>query len=78
MSKTDINKIIVVIFISIINSVGAFIIPHLLGIANIVIVDTFTIIYGKITWEVVIFLSLSFIEVLIYEMISKKVEIKPI
>ena len=63
MSK--IKEIFVVIIVAIINIIIAFSLTNLLGISNIVLFRTYTAMSGDITWEVIIFLTLSLIESII-------------
>jgi len=67
MSKTEIKEIVGVIIFAVLNTIIAFFITNLLGISNTVILRTFSVTLGDITWEVVIFMALSLIEALIYE-----------
>lgn len=67
MSKTEIKEVIVAFIFAILNTIVAFYITNLLGISNTIILRTFSVTYGDITWEVVIFMGLSLIEALIYE-----------
>jgi len=69
MSK--VKEIFVVIIVAIINIIIAFSITNLLGISNIVLFRTYTAMSGDITWEVIIFLTLSLIEAIIYEIYKK-------
>ena len=69
MSK--IKEIFVVIIVAIINIIIAFSLTNLLGISNIVLFRTYTAMSGDITWEVIIFLTLSLIESIIYEIYKK-------
>ena len=67
MSKDKIKEVIGIIIFSIINISIAYLITTNLGIANTVVVRTFSALYSEITWEVIIFLGLSLIESIIYE-----------
>lgn len=67
MSKTEIKEVVGAIIFAILNTSIAFYITNLLGIYNTVILRTFSVTFGDITWEVVIFMGLSLIEALIYE-----------
>lgn len=69
MSK--VKEIFVVIIVAIINIIIAFSITNLLGISNIVLFRTYTAMSGDITWEVIIFLILSLIEAIIYDIYKK-------
>lgn len=62
MSKLELKELIIIMILSLINIIIAFKITNLLGITNIIIIRTFSVMYGNITWEVVIFLGLLFIE----------------
>lgn len=66
MSKTEFKELVKIVLFSVINLVISFSITNFFGISNIVIHRSFTALYGDITWEVVIFLFLSLIEVLVY------------
>lgn len=67
MSKKDIKEIIGVIICGILNTIIAVYITTALGIYNTIILRTFSVLYGDVTWEVVIFMGLSLIEVCIYQ-----------
>jgi hypothetical protein len=67
MSKDEIKEIIGVIIFAVINTLIAYLITINLGIANTVVIRTFSALYSEITWEVIIFLGLSLIEAIIYE-----------
>lgn len=67
MSKSDLKEVIGVVIFGIINTIIACAITNFLGIYNTIILKTFSVIYGDITWEVVIFMVLSFIEAILYE-----------
>lgn len=67
MSKDKIKELIGVIIFAIINISVAYLITVNLGIANTVVIRTFSALYSEITWEVIIFLGLSLIEAIIYE-----------
>lgn len=67
MSKSELKEIICVVIFGVINTFIAFTITNFLGISNTIILKTFSVIYGDITWEVVIFLGISLIEATIYE-----------
>lgn len=62
MSKLELKELAIIIILSLINIIIAFQITNLFGITNIIIIQTFSVIYGTITGEVVIFLGLLFIE----------------
>jgi len=67
MSKSELKEIIGVVIFGAINTFIAFAITNFLGIYNTIILRTFSVMYGDITWEVVIFMGISLIEALIYE-----------
>lgn len=67
MSKHEVKELIVFIIFSVLNTIIAFSITSFLGISNTIVFRTFTAMYGDITWEVIIFMGLSFIEAIIYE-----------
>ena len=67
MPKDKIKEVIGIIIFAIINISIAYLITTNLGIANTVVVRTFSALYSEITWEVIIFLGLSLIESIIYE-----------
>lgn len=46
----------------------------MLGIVNVVVLKSMSILYGEITWEVIIVMSLSLIESIIYEIKHNKKE----
>lgn len=71
MTKTEIKELIAIIFIGLINILISFTITALLGISNTVVIKTFSVMYGDITWEVIIFMSLSIILASIYEYLIK-------
>lgn len=67
MSKSELKEIIGVVIFGTINTFIAFAITNFLGIYNTIILRTFSVMYGDITWEVVIFMGLSLLEATIYE-----------
>lgn len=67
MSKDKIKEVISIIIFAIINISIAYLITINLGIANMVVIRTFSALYSEITWEVIIFLGVSLIETIIYE-----------
>lgn len=67
MSKDKIKEVIGIIIFAIVNISIAYLITIKLGIANTVVIRTFSALYSEITWEVIIFLGLSLIEAIIYE-----------
>lgn len=71
MSK--VKEILLIIIFTIINIVLAFTITNLLGISNTVVFRSFSVMYGDITWEVIIFFIFSIAEAIIYEICKKKI-----
>ncbi len=71
MSKLEIKELSFFIIISIVNIFIAFAITNLLGISNTIVVKSYSVLYGDITWEVLIFMTLSIIEATIYEIIKE-------
>lgn len=71
MSK--VKEILLIIIFAIINIVLAFTITNLLGISNTVVFRSFSVMYGDITWEVIIFFIFSIAEAIIYEICKKKI-----
>ena len=67
MSKSELKELIGVVIFTAINIYIAFAITNFLGISNTIILKSFSAIYSDITWEVVIFMGLSFIQAAIYE-----------
>lgn len=67
MSKLELKEMIGVVIFGIINTYIAFAITNFLGISNTIILRTASVIYGDITWEVVIFMGISLIQAAIYE-----------
>ncbi len=67
MYKSELKEIIGVVIFGAINTFIAFAITNFLGIYNTIILRTFTVMYGDITWEVVIFMGLSLVEAIIYK-----------
>ncbi len=70
MSKGEIKQTIVILLFGVINTVISFSITSFFGFSNVIIFHSFSVIYGDITWEVIIFLGLSLIETLIYGLFS--------
>ena len=70
MSK--VKETFAIIILAIINTIIAFSITNLLGISNIVVFRTYTAISSDMTWEVLIFLLLSFIEATVFELKKHK------
>lgn len=69
MSK--VRETFAIIIFAIINTIIAFSVTNLLGISNTILFRTYTAMSGDITWEVIIFLTLSLIEAIIYEIYKK-------
>ncbi|HJJ19360.1 MAG TPA: hypothetical protein OIM61_09005 [Clostridiaceae bacterium] len=72
MSKSELKEIIGVVIFGAINTFIACTITNFLGIYNTIILRNFSVIYGDITWEVVIFFGLSLVEAAIHEYINCK------
>lgn len=70
MSK--VKEVFLIIIFAIINIFLAFTITNLLGISNIIVLKTFSAMYGDITWEVIIFFIFSIVESIIYECFKKR------
>ena len=66
MSKVEIKELIIMLIFSIINICIAYFITFNLGIQNTILYRTYTSIQQDITYEVLIFMFLSFIESFIY------------
>lgn len=67
MSKSELKEFIYVLIFSIINTCIAYFITSALGIQNIILYKSLTAMEYIITYEVIIFFALSFIEAFIYE-----------
>ena len=61
-----IKELFIILIIATINITIAYCITTLLGIQNIILYQTITAIQYTITYEVLIFMALSFIESLVY------------
>ena len=70
MSK--VKEVFLIITFAIINIFLAFTITNLLGISNIIVLKTFSAMYGDITWEVIIFFIFSIVEAIIHECFKKR------
>lgn len=70
--KQNIKEIIGFIIFSIINIIIAYDITTALGIKDVILYKTITATTGDITYEVIIWWFLTFIEALIYEKITQK------
>lgn len=66
MSKAEIKELIIMLIFSIINICIAYFITFNLGIQNTILFRTYTAVQQDITYEVLIFMFLSFIESFIY------------
>ena len=66
MSKVEIKELIIMLIFSIINLCIAYFITFNLGIQNTILFRTYTAVQQDITYEVLIFMFLSFIEAFIY------------
>ncbi|MFR7462808.1 MAG: hypothetical protein ACLUVE_02365 [Clostridia bacterium] len=68
------KEFIAILIFYLINIIIAFYITNMLGIVNVVVLKSMSILYGEITWEVIIVMSLSLIESIIYEIKHNKKE----
>ena len=68
------KELIAILIFYLINIIIAFYITNMLGIVNVVVLKSMSILYGEITWEVIIVMSLSLIESNIYEIKHNKKE----
>ncbi len=68
------KEFIAILIFYLINIIIAFYITNMLGIVNVVVLKSMSILYGEITWEVIIIMSLSLIESIIYEIKHNKKE----
>ena len=68
------KEFIGILIFYLINIIIAFYITNMLGIVNVVVLKSMSILYGEITWEVIIVMSLSLIESIIYEIKHNKKE----
>lgn len=66
MSKAEIKELIIILIFSIINICIAYFITLNLGIQNRILFILYTAFQQNITYEVLIFMFLSFIEMFIY------------
>lgn len=66
MSKKEIEDLIMFILFNIINISIAYVITSYFGIQNIILYQSFTAIQYTITYEVIIFFTLSIVEAYIY------------
>ena len=67
MTKKEFKELLFVLLFSVINIAIAFLITYSLGIQNIVFYQSLTAINYTFTYEVIIFIVLSFIEAFIYD-----------
>ncbi len=68
MNKKSFKKLFSILFFSILNIIIAFTITKILGISNIILLKTYMLTFGNVTFEVIIFLFLSLIEIILYEL----------
>ena len=68
------KEFIAILIFYLINIIIAFYITNMLGIVNVIVLKSMSILYGEITWEVIIVMSLSLIESIIYEIKHNKKE----
>ena len=66
MSKYELKQMLGIIAFSIVNIVIAYLFTTALGIQNIVLYQSLTAMQHTITYEILIFMALSFIECLAY------------
>ena len=67
MQKNEIKELFIIIFLGLINIIISFSITDILGISNIIVIRTYSMIMGNMTWECIIFLLLYIFEGLSYE-----------
>ncbi len=67
MSRSEKKELLVIVIFSIINAAISIIITGFLGMSNTVVLKTYSVIYGDITWEVIIFMGLSLVFSVIME-----------
>ena len=72
MSSTKIKQLVFIIFFIVINLVISFSITYSLGVTNTVIYRSVTSMISELTYEMLIFMSLAFIESSIYEILQIK------
>jgi len=68
MHKKNLKELIGIILFAILNILISFYITNIFGISNIVIYKSLSFTLGDITYESIIFIVLSFIEALVYEL----------
>lgn len=71
MMKLQLKNLIFILLLMVINTIISFSITYIFGIQNIVIFKTLSFICDSITYEILIFIALSIMEGIIYE-IKKK------
>lgn len=64
----QVKEMVLFVALVAINMIISVIITNLLGIYNTIIIRTFSLTYGDITWEVIIFFGLSLIEISVYSL----------
>ena len=74
MSKGEIKQSIAILLFGILNIIISFFIINFFGFSNVILFHSFSVLYGDITWEVVIFLVLSLLEAIIYGFYSGEIE----
>ena len=74
MSKGEIKQSIAILLLGILNIIICFFISNFFGFSNVLFFHSFSVLYGDITWEVVIFLVLSLLEAIIYGFYSGEIE----
>lgn len=73
MQKNQIKELLFIILFSIINILIAYFFTTSLGIQNIILFRSLTATEYVITYEVIIFFILSFIEAVLYEFLTSKI-----
>lgn len=68
MNKKSFKELFSILFFSILNIIITFTITKILGISNIILLKTYMLTFGNVTFEVIIFLFLSLIEIILYEL----------
>ena len=66
MSKYEFKEMLGIIAFSILNITIAYLVTTAFGSQNIVLYQTFTAMQYVVTYEIIIFMALSFVECLIY------------
>lgn len=67
MSRSEKKELLVMLLCCILNTIISFAITGLCGVTNTIILKSYSSVYGDITWEVIIFMGLMFIEALLYD-----------